>query len=168
MAERVFYTDFKSLRNAYNEVKTFIEKQTHDRVSSLKTKLEEDLGCAGDDNAELLERFIAKYKLDATGFEYSKHFLSEGELFGTFPALITLLGLPIFTAVWLIKLISLGKIDGTQKKLFPGWQRKTTDLTFGDLLAWYVTGKFNLHKDIQINVQTTPGSPDGLPFYVKP
>ena len=46
--------EFKTLRQAYIEVKAFIEEESASRVSSLNTKIEEDLGCAGDDNAELL------------------------------------------------------------------------------------------------------------------
>ena len=153
MTQQIYYSDFKTLRQAYNEVKSFIEKETYDEVLSLNTKIESDLGCAGDDNWELLEKFVTKYKLDITGFDYSKHFLSEGELFGSGAALGKLLGLPIVIVLWLIKLVSFGKIDWTQKQIFPNWNRETSDMTFGDMLTWYLTQKYNLRKDVRVRLQ---------------
>ncbi len=77
---------------------------------------------------------MTKYKLDATGFDYSKHFLSEGELFGSGAALLRILTLPIVIIIWLIKLLTLGKVDLNHTQVFPDWNRKTTDMTFGDIL----------------------------------
>jgi hypothetical protein len=111
MTPTVLHSDFKTLRQAYTKVKSFIEEEVGDEVSSLKAKIEDDLGCAGDDNYELLEKFVTKYKLDATGFDYSKHFLSEGELFGSGAAFWTLLLLPIALVLWLIKMLTFGKVD---------------------------------------------------------
>ncbi len=37
----------------------------------------------GDDRWELLEKFVTQYRLDATGFEFTKHFLSEDEIAGS-------------------------------------------------------------------------------------
>lgn len=103
MSPILLHLDFKTLRQAYNEVKNFIETESASSVSSLNTKIEEDLGCAGDDNAELLEKFVTKYNLDITGFDYSKHFLSEGELFDSGTVLLMLLSLPFSLVFWLIK-----------------------------------------------------------------
>ena len=149
----ILHSDFKTLRLAYLEVKAFVENELGDEVLSLNTKIEDDLGCAGDDNWELLEKFVTKYRLDTTGFDYSKHFLSEGELFGSGAALWTLLGLPIMLIVWLIKILTLNKIDWTQKQIFPDWDRKTIDMTFGDMLTWYLTGKYNLGKDVHVRMK---------------
>ncbi|WP_266365345.1 DUF1493 family protein [Tellurirhabdus rosea] len=152
MTQTIFYTDFKTLRSAYIEVKSFIEKEAGDEVSSLNTKIEDDLGCAGDDNYELLEKFVAKYKLDATGFKYSKHFLSEGELFGSGAALLTLLALPFVITFRLIKGLTRGKVDLNKANLIPDWQRQTTDITFGDLLTWYLTGQYNLRANVVVRL----------------
>ena len=153
MTPTVLHSEFKTLRQAYAEVKFFIEKEVGDEVSSLKTKIEEDLGCAGDDNYELLEKFVTRYKLDATGFDYSKHFLSEGELFGSGAAFWTLLSLPIVLGFWLIKILTFGKVDWTKKQLFPDWNRETIDITFGDMLTWYLTGKYSLRKDVVVRLR---------------
>ncbi len=50
MADIIYYSDFKTLRQAYLEVKKFLGAETGDTVTSVKTKIENDLGCAGDDN----------------------------------------------------------------------------------------------------------------------
>ena len=154
MGDTIYYSDFKTLRQAYIEVKSFLENETSDTVNSLKTKVEEELGCAGDDNLELLERFVAKYKLDSTGFDYAKHFLSEGELFGSGIVLLQILTLPIIVVFWLIKLLTIGKVDLTKKKLVPDWNRPTLDMTFGDMLTWYLTGKYNLRKCVTVILKT--------------
>jgi hypothetical protein len=153
MKVTVLHSDFKTLRQAYIEVKTFIENELGNKGFSLNARIEHDLGCAGDDNYELLEKFVTKYKLDITGFEYSKHFLSEGELFGSDAALWTLLGLPIIIILWLIKIFTFGKLDWTQKQIFPDIHRETSDMTFGDMLTWYITGKYTLRKDVVVRLQ---------------
>ena len=123
MTPTVLDSDFRTLRQAYIEVKTFVEKEVGEEVSSLTTKIENDLGCAGDDNYELLEKFVTKYKLDATGFDYSKHFLSEGELFGSGAAFWTLLSMPIALFLWFIKMLTFVKLDWIKKQLLPDWDR---------------------------------------------
>ena len=70
--ETTITSDYKSLKLAYVEVKTFIEEAVGTEVNSLQTKIDEDLGCAGDDNYELIVKFVEKYNLDYTGFNYSK------------------------------------------------------------------------------------------------
>jgi hypothetical protein len=145
--------DFKTLRQAYIEVKTFVEKELEDEVESLNTKLENDLGCAGDDNAELLEKFVAQYKLNSTGFDYSKHFLLEGELFGSFAALLTLISIPIHLVIWLVKVITFGKVNFTQRQILPSSKRKTMDLTFGDMVTWYLTGTYNLRQNVHVQLK---------------
>lgn len=148
MQTTVICKDFKTLRWAYEEVKLFLEKETLDKVSSLKTKIDLDLGCSGDDNWELLEKFVQNYQLNTTGFDYSKHFLSEAELFGSGPALLTLLTLPALLVAWVIKVITLGKIDFTKFE-FLNPNRQTADLAFGDMLTWYLTGDYCLRTDVK-------------------
>lgn len=152
MTPVVLQSDFKTLRQAYAEVKSFVEMETGDEALSLKTRIVDDLGCAGDDNYELLEKFVTKYKLDATGFDYSKHFLSEGELFGSNAVFLKLLSLPIILLLWFIKIITFGKVDMTKKQVFSNWSRKTMDMTFGDMLTWYLTGKYSLRKDVVVRI----------------
>jgi hypothetical protein len=153
MTSVILQSDFKTLRHAYIEVKSFIEKEAGEEVSSLDTRLEEDMGCSGDDNWELLEKFIARYNLDATGFDYSKHFLSEGEIFGSESAGLWLISLPIVILLWMIKILSIGKIDCTKKQLFP--DRQTMDLSFGDMLTWYLTGKYNLRSQVTVRLRNS-------------
>lgn len=148
MTNSNLHIDFATLRQAYNAVKAFIEEETFEKVDSLKTKIEDDLGCSGDNNWDLLQKFVTSYKFDTTGFDYSKHFMSEAELFDSSAAFLSLVGLPIFLIVWTIKILSFGNLDWTKRQLFPDWQRNTLDLTFGDMLTWYLTGKYNLRKDI--------------------
>lgn len=152
MQPTVLHIDFKTLRQAYVEVRNFIEEESASSVSSLNIRIEEDLGCAGDDNAELLEKFIKKYNLDITGFDHSKHFLSEGELFGSGIVLLQLLSLPFMLVFWLIKMLTFGKVDPTNLRLLPDLNRETIDMTFGDMLTWYLTGKYNLRKDVVVRL----------------
>lgn len=152
MSPTVLHLDFKTLRQAYVEVKTFIEEESVGSVSSLTTRIEEDLGCAGDDNADLLNKFITKYNLDITGFDYSNHFLSEGELFGSGIALLQLLSLPVTIVLWFFKVLTFGKFNPAKLHLLPNFNRVTIDMTFGDMLTWYLTGKYNLRKDVVVRL----------------
>lgn len=150
MTATAHYIDFKHLREAYHEVKAFIETESGVDVAALDDRLYADLGCAGDDAYELLEKFVVKYNLDATGFDFMKHFNSEYELFGSWGSLVTLLFIPIVLLFWLIKLLTFGKVDLDNTEILSSWQRKTSDLTFGDMLTWYLTGKYCLRKDIKV------------------
>ena len=155
MQHQFHNSNFSTLRQSYNEVKGFIEKETDLTVSNLDTKIESDLGCAGDDNLELLEKFVTKYKLNTTGFDYTKHFLSEDELFGSGAALLTILRLPFTIWFWFLKIISFGKINWTHKQIFADHHRETIDMTFGDMLTWYLTGKYSLRKDVKVKLKTS-------------
>jgi hypothetical protein len=154
MAKYIQHINFKGLRDAYIEVKTFIEIETGDDVFSLKTKIEEDLGCAGNDNYDLLKKFVEKYNLDYQGFDYSKHFLSEGELFGSFGSLLNLTILPLIGILWLIKIVSFRKLDLNEviDKVLGSVHRPTVDLTFGDMIAWYLTRKYCLRTDVKFEL----------------
>lgn len=137
---------FSELRKAYAEVKSFIEEETWDKVKSLSTTIDGDLGCSGDDNYELLVKFTDKYNLNHEGFDYSAHFLSEGELFNSTAFFLSLLLSPLY----IIKMISFGKINLLPP---PGyWDRETSDLTFGDMLAWYLTKEFKHRSELNIKL----------------
>jgi hypothetical protein len=146
MKSNDFIANFSTLRNAYIEIKAFLEEESFDKVTDLSTKIEGDLGLAGDDILELIEKFVDKYSLGYKGYDHYKYFLSEGELFDAFTPLYHVLMLPI----WLLKIISSGKINLLPPKGY--WNRETHDLTFGDMVSWYLTKNFNLRSDICIQL----------------
>jgi hypothetical protein len=119
---------FSQLRHAYTTIKRFIEDKTGCEIDSLHNKIEAHLGIAGDDTEELLGKFIKKYGLSADGFEFDKHFYSEGELFGS---------------GWLIEILSFKQIRFNNK---PDWYRplgrEVSDLTFKQMLTWYIEKDF--------------------------
>jgi len=150
MSVTVIESDFRTLRQAYLEVKAFLETEVYDEEPlNLKTRLYNDLGCAGDDNYELLEKFVTKYNLDPTGFDYSKHFLSEGELFNSGTALLQLLILPIYLLIWVVYALTFGKVNLTRVQVMPDSNSSKLDMTFGDMLTWYLTGKYALRNEVQ-------------------
>ncbi len=153
MTRIIIESDFKTLREAYLNIKAFVAKEVGEDEILIKSKIVDDLGCAGDDNWELIQKFIAKYNLDNTGFEYSKHFLSEGELFDSFAALLRIISLPFAILFWLLKTITFGKLDLNKVKIFPDWQREVVDMTFGDLLSWYLAGRYCLRDQISIRIK---------------
>lgn len=155
METNIIYSDFKTLRDAYIEVKNFITDETYAKTLSLKTTIDGDLGCAGDDNLDLLEKFVEKYNLNFEGFDYSKHFLSEGELmeFGYFPIGILLMFIYLIAIV--VKAITFSKIDFTKFKLMSVRTRQTLDMTFGDMLTWYLMGRYTLRTDVNFILKPT-------------
>ena len=58
MKPTIYHNDFGTLRKAYLEIKAFVEKKVGAEVESLDTKIEEDLGCTGDDSYELIEDLL--------------------------------------------------------------------------------------------------------------
>ena len=149
MGQSSYHIEFKELRKAYREVKTFLEQETAGQISSVKMDIENDLQIAGDDTYELMEKFIAVYKLEASRFDITQHFLCEGEQFNSGIALIQLMSLPIVLFTWLLKLLTFGKIDYTKAVPLPDAYRKTAGLTFGDMVTWYIIGKFCLRRDVR-------------------
>lgn len=149
MSVTIIQSDFKTLRTAYLEIKSFMEKELIDEPLTLNTKLVNDLGCTGDDNSELLTKFAASYHLDMSGFDYSKHFLSEGELYGSDTVFLRILFFPITFLLWTVKTVSFGRINLTKKDKFPDLHREVLDLTFGDMVTWYLTGRYNLRAQVK-------------------
>lgn len=140
---------FKELRKAYQEVKLFLEQETDGKITSTKKDIEEDLQIAGGDTYELMEKFISVYQLDAQGFDVRKHFLNEGEQFTSGIVISQLLSLPLVIICWLLKVLTFDKMDYTSALALPKSYRQTTGLTFGDLITWYIIGKYCLRKDVQ-------------------
>ncbi len=145
--------DFKTLRSAYIEVKAFLEKEAYAPDLSLKTTIEHDLGCAGDDSLLLMEKFVRHYKLDTTNFDYERHFSYEEDISNSWSALILLLWLPFWLLFLGLRLISFGKINLRLPEGDPDPESKKLDLTFGDMVIWYLKGRFCLRQDVLVRIK---------------
>lgn len=140
---------FANLRQSYVTVKDFVESETGETVKSLDTKIAEDLGLWGDDNWDLLTKFVTKFKLDSKDFEYDKHFESEGELFNSGALLLTILSAVVLAPLKLIELLSFKRIDFGLKLFQPGREKRPLDLSFRDMVTWYIEGQFKLGTEIK-------------------
>ena len=143
--------EFSKLRHAYITVKTFLESESWEKVKSLDTKIENDLGLAGDDNAELLEKFVEKFELEHTNFDYSKHFLSEGELFNSTTAFLTLLNLSVWIPLKTIELITLNNVK-IEKPNFNNYPERD-DLTFKEMIMWYIENDYVSTKCVKYKIK---------------
>ena len=144
--------EFDKLRFAYETVKNFLEDLSGDSVDSLKTKIAGDLGLTGDDNYCMLAEFVKKFELEHDGFDYDKHFFSEMELYDSIAALINLLSLSIMIPLKAIELLTLNRIH-IPKPGFYMPSRKVTDMTFKDLLTWYIEGKYTLTDSVKYQLK---------------
>ena len=144
--------EFEKLRHAYIVVKQFLETEGYEKVTSLKNRVEEDLGLSGDDNFELLEKFVTKFELENKNFDYRKHFLTEGELFGGERSLVDLLTLSVWLPLKTIELLTFNKIK-IDKPNFELPYREVSDLTFKDLLTWYIEKEFKLSAEIKYEIK---------------
>ncbi|WP_205504611.1 DUF1493 family protein [Rufibacter psychrotolerans] len=154
MDRQIKQVEFTKLRHAYQTVKAFLVEASFVDVENLKTRVAEDLGMYGDDNYELLVKFVDKFELDHKGFDYSKHFHSEGELFGSGAALINLLALSIWLPLKTIELLTFNKVK-LPKPSFYQPNSDVSDMTFKDLLTWYIEGKYATEKDIKYEIKTS-------------
>lgn len=152
MNRQVKHIDFNKLRFAYDTVKKFLESQSGDQVDSLSTRIAEDLGLTGDDNYYMLAEFTKKFELDYTGFDYDKHFYSEGELYNSTAALKNLLSLSIMIPLKTIELLTFNKVH-IPKPGFYKPSRKVTDMTFKDMLTWYIEGKYSTPDKIRYEIK---------------
>ena len=134
--------EFEKLRHAYVTVKHFIETEGYEKVTSLDNKVEADLGLSGDDNSELLDKFVTKFELDYKNFDYNKHFYSEGELFDSGAAIANLLTLSVWLPLKTIELITFNKVNLDKPKFPVTPDREVSDLTFKDLLTWYIEKEY--------------------------
>ena len=152
MDRQVKQIEFSKLRFAYNTVKRFMEDEAFDDVTSLRTKIVEDLGMTGDDNYDLLTKFVKKFELDHSDFQYEKHFYTEGELYDSTAALINLLSLSIWIPLKTVELLTLNKIH-IPKPGFYKPPRKVTDMTFRELLVWYIEGRYVAADKIRYEIK---------------
>lgn len=147
--------EFSKLRYAYITVKAFLESESREKLKSLDTKIEYDLGLAGDDNAELLEKFIKKFELEHKNFDYSKHFLSEGELFNSTGALFTLLNLSVWIPIkTIIELITLNKVKIEIPDFNINNCPERDDLTFKEMIIWYIEKDYLSTESIKYKLKT--------------
>lgn len=133
--------EFSKLKHAYITVKRFIENESSDEVESLNTQIVNDLGLTGDDNYFLLSKFVTKFELEHSDFEYDQHFYSEAELYDSSAALYNLLVISIWLPLKTIELLTLNKIK-ISKPSFYKPARQVSDMTFRELLIWYIEGKY--------------------------
>lgn len=148
MDKEVFEADFGSLRAAYREVKAFLEEETWGEVLSLETAVQQDLGQAGDDSLELLTKFTERYNLDPGQFNFCRHFLSEGELFHPVAFWIGIALIP----VWILDRITFRKLNLYPWGIFKNFYRDTADLTFGDMVTWYLLKTYVPRANVAIKL----------------
>lgn len=146
--------EFNKLRFAYLTVKQFLEDESGERVDSVNTKIAEDLSMLGDDNLELLEHFVEKFELEHQGFEYERHFYSEAELFDSSAALYNLLTLSVWLPMRTVELLTLNKIK-LNKPSFYKPERSVNDMTFKDLLTWYLEGTYTTSEQVKYSIKST-------------
>lgn len=145
--------EFEKLRHAYVTVKHFIETEGYEKVTSLDNKVEADLGLSGDDNSELLDKFVTKFELDYKNFDYNKHFYSEGELFDSGAAIANLLTLSVWLPLKTIELITFNKVNLDKPKFPVTPDREVSDLTFKDLLTWYIEKEYIPSEKIKYEIK---------------
>lgn len=148
MEREVKEIEFTKLRFAYSTIKSFLEKESGENVLTLKTKIEEDLSMLGDDSYELMVCFVEKFELDHQGFLFDKHFHSEGELVQPGIIIINLLTLSIWLPLKTIELLTFNKLK-IDKPKFQKPDREVEDMTFKDMLTWYIEGKYTIEKGIK-------------------
>ena len=133
--------EFTKLKLAYITVKNFLEKEAGESVDSLKIKIVKDLWMSGDDNYFMLTKFVNKFELNHDDFNYDEHFHSEGEIADPTLALFNLLTLSVWLPLKTIELLTFNNLK-IKKPSFHKPERKVTDMTFKDLLTWYIEGKY--------------------------
>jgi len=149
--------EFEKLRHAYVTVKHFLETEAREKVAYLNTKIEADLGLSGDDNLELLEKFVTKFELDYKNFDYSKHFYSEAEIMDSVQGagIANLLTLSVWLPLKTIELLTFNKLslDKPQFPVAPPERREVSDLTFKDLITWYIEKEFRQGNEIKYEIK---------------
>lgn len=148
MERKVKEIEFSKLRFAYSTIKSFLEKVSGEKKLTLKTKIEEDLCMLGDDSYDLIVRFLEKFELDHQDFLFDIHFHSEEELFQLKIVFLNLLTFSIWLPLRIIELLTINllKVD---KPKFHRPEREIQDMTFKDLLTWYLEGKYATEKELK-------------------
>lgn len=147
--------EFEKVKHAYFVVKIFLDKESTIKPNSVRNGLTKDLSNFGDDGYELLEKFVEKFELRHSGFEFNKHFHSEHELFGSGTTLVNLINLSVWIPLKIIEKLSLGKINAGEFDFEPFIDREVKEMTFKDLLTWYIEGEYATSKDIKYVIKTS-------------
>jgi len=146
---------FNNLKREYLEVQKFLQKESGEKNINNKSKVANDLSLWGDDNVDMLEKFITKYEVDFSNFNYEKHFESEGELFDSIGVLLGILFLPLYVFKFLLHLFfkPFSKTYSDKINDFNFFLNETKsdriDLTMGDLITSKIQGKFNLRENVK-------------------
>lgn len=133
--------EFSKLKLAYIAVKYFLQEESFEEIKSTKDRVSEDLGLDGDDNYFMLLKFVNKFELEFSDFIYDEHFHSEGELFGSEAAFWNIITLSIWLPLKTIELLTLNKLKLSMPAFFTT-NRTVKDLTFREMVNWYIEGKF--------------------------
>jgi hypothetical protein len=140
--ERFDPIPFAKLRQNYIVVKQFLEDASACDVKLLSNRITNDLGVDGDDAEELLIKFVKQYDLKWGDFEFDKHFYSEGEIYGPWPALHNIVILIIKVLAWIIKILSFKHFNFSILDWYRPTDREVSDLTFKQMLIWYIEKDF--------------------------
>ncbi len=153
--ETIIEISFKNLKQNYIEVQQFLQKESGEKNIYNKSKVANDLSLWGDDNCDMLEKFITKYKVDFSNFNYDKHFESEGELFGSLNSLFIFVFaiLNIFKYTLFLNVVIFSKKYSKQINDFKFYIKENKiekkDLTMGDLITSKIQGKFLLRENVK-------------------
>lgn len=146
--------EFADLRSAYITVRTFVEGESCQKIKSLRIRVAQDLGLLGDDNYELLEKFVTRFELGLGNFDYSGHFHSEGELSGSVTFFLGMVVSLIWLPLKAINLLTFNSLKINEPGLFLP-PRKVTDLTFRDLLTWYIEKEYKPGDSVRYTYRQT-------------
>ncbi|MBL3658645.1 DUF1493 family protein [Fulvivirga sediminis] len=146
--------EFSKLRHAYTTIKKFLEDSSGVEVNSVNQRIAEDLGLFGDDNYFLLEQFVEKFELEHEGLEYERYFYSEAELFDSKAALFNLFTLSVWLPMKTIELLTLNKFK-LNKPSFYKPEHPVNDMTFKDMLTWYLEGTYATSEHVQYRIKST-------------
>ena len=151
--ETIIKISFKNLKQNYLEVQQFLQKESGEKIIYNKSKVANDLSLWGDDNYDMLEKFITKYALDFSNFNYERHFESEGQLFNSGLVLLNILFLPLYVCKFLLHLFFKPFSKKYSDKIYSfnfvlkEIKSDRIDLTMGDLITSKIQGKFYLRED---------------------
>lgn len=153
--ETIIKISFKNLKQNYLEVQQFLQKESGEKNIYNKSKVANDLSLWGDDNFDILEKFITKYKVDFSSFNYNDYFESEGELFCFYSSIYTILFLPLYILKFILHLFfkPFSKKYSDKINSFNFFLKECKsdkiDLTMGDLITSKILGKFHLRENVK-------------------
>lgn len=149
MEKELLEVSFSEVKNTYNELKDYFEVWNNN--IDLNTRIQEDLGCYGMDNEDILFQLHEKYRVDFSEMDYSKYFNDEIEIVNPLIFLLTpLLILKFFARLFIFP---FSKQLSTRIKAWtisPFKWRETLDLTVGDLIVTILRKKFTERKSVRV------------------